>query len=218
MRLLGVLLDDLVFVGGCTTGLLITDAAAGRVRPTNDVDAIVNVVSYAGYASLAGQARALGLVEDTSPGAPLCRWRGGGVIIDIMPVESTILGFSNRWYPAAIVTAQTLRIAGCDVKVITAPLFVATKLEAFDGRGSGDVVASHDLEDVVTVVDGRPEIVDEVADADAPVRAYVASRVRRLLADQDFTDAIPGFLQPDLGSQARRGTLEQRLRALANLR
>jgi hypothetical protein len=74
-RLLRPVLDDLVFAGGCTTGLFVTDPAAGGIRPTMDVDAIVDVTSYAKDTSLAERLRALGLAEDMTPGAPLCRWR-----------------------------------------------------------------------------------------------------------------------------------------------
>lgn len=80
-----------------------------------------------------------------------------------MPVDEHVLGFSNRWYPAAIEAAQTLEIAEHDVRVVIPALFIATKLEAFHGRGDGDVVSSHDLEDIVAVLDGRPEIAADVA-------------------------------------------------------
>jgi hypothetical protein len=40
VHLLAPLLDELVFVGGCMTGLFITDPAAGGIRPTGDVDAM----------------------------------------------------------------------------------------------------------------------------------------------------------------------------------
>jgi hypothetical protein len=161
---------------GCTTGLFITDPAAGGIRPTRDVDAIVDVTSYAKYTALAERLRALGLGEDTTRGAPLCRWRHGQLIVDVMPTDATVLGFSNRWYPAAIETAQTFHIAGHDVRVVTPALFIATKLEAFHGRGGDDVVASHDLEDIIAVVDGRAEIVGDVAAASDGVRAYVWRR------------------------------------------
>ena len=146
VRLLAPVLDELVFVGGCTTGLFITDPAAGGIRPTKDVDAIVDVTPYAKYAALSERLRRLGLAEDASPGAPLCRWRRDDLIVDVMPIDERVLGFSNRWYPLAIETAQTFDIAGHDVRVVTPVLFVATKLEAFHGRGGGDVIASHDLE------------------------------------------------------------------------
>lgn len=215
VRLLAPVLDELVFVGGCTTGLFITDPAAGGIRPTKDVDAIVDVISYAEYAALAERLRTLGLAEDTTSGAPPCRWRRDDLIVDVMPVDERILGFSNRWYPAAIETAQTIEIGGHLVRVVTPALFIATKLDAFHGRGGGDTVASHDLEDIVAVVDGRPEIVSEVAAASTDVRHYIASELGALLENRDFTEALAGFLLPDAASQGRRSFLEGRLRSLS---
>lgn len=119
VRLLAPVLDDLVFVGGCTTGLFITDPAAAGTRPTVDVDAIVDIASYAGYAALADRLRALGLGEDSSPGAPMCRWRRDGVVVDVMPVDERILGFSNRWYPTAPATARVLDLVEHRVRVVT---------------------------------------------------------------------------------------------------
>jgi hypothetical protein len=218
VRLLAPVLDELVFVGGCTTGLFITDPAASGIRPTKDVDAIVDVTSYANYAALSERLRALGLVEDTTPGAPLCRWRQDDLIVDVMPVDEHVLGFSNRWYRAAIETAQNLGVAGHDVHVVTPALFIATKLEAFHGRGGGDVGASHDLEDIVTVLDGRPEIAADVATSRDDVHEYIRTEIQSLLDNSDFIQALSGFLLPDPASQARRGLLIERLRLLATPR
>jgi hypothetical protein len=217
VTLLRPLLGELVFVGGCTTGLLITDPVASGIRPTNDVDAIVDVTTYARYAALSERLRELGLTEDSTEGAPLCRWRHGKLIVDVMPVGEEVLGFSNRWYPAAIRSAQRLSIAGSEVQLVTAVYFVATKLEAFRGRGAGDVTLSHDLEDIVAVVDGRPEIVEEIADAASEARTFIASRFSTLMANMEFREALAGFLLPDAASQARRPLLEERLNAIAAL-
>ncbi len=213
--LLAPVLDELVFVGGCTSGIFVTDPAAGGIRPTRDVDAIVDITSYAQYTALSDRLRILGLVEDTSEGAPLCRWRQGNVIVDVMPTDASVLGFSNRWYPMAIDTAQRFDIAGHGTRIVTPALFIATKLEAFHGRGDDDVFASHDLEDIVTVVDGRPEIATDVAVSDEQVRAYISAEIRSLLDNPDFAEALAGFLLPDAASQARRTILEHRLEALA---
>jgi hypothetical protein len=94
------LLPELVFVGGCVAGLLITDEAAGEPRGTIDVDAIAEITSYAQYAEFGDRLRSLGFNEDASEGAPLCRWIQGGTILDVMPLDENILGFSNRWYRA----------------------------------------------------------------------------------------------------------------------
>ena len=207
VRLLAPVLDELVFVGGCMTGLFITDPAASGIRPTKDVDAIVDVASYSKYAALADRLRAIGLAEDTTEGAPLCRWRHGALIVDVMPTDASVLGFSNRWYPDAVETASTIEVAGHRVRIVTPVLFIAIKLEAFRGRGSGDVVASHDLEDIIAVLDGRPEIVSDVAAASSKVRDYIAAEIRALLDDRDFIEALPGFLLPDAASQSRRALL-----------
>lgn len=217
VTLLAPLLDELVFVGGCMTGLLLTDPAASGVRPTIDVDAIVDVTSYARYAALSERLRALGLREDTTEGAPLCRWRYQELIVDVMPIDEDVLGFSNRWYKPAMESAQKFPSAASAIRIVTPAYFVATKLEAFHGRGGGDLALSHDLEDIMTVIDGRPEILDEIAVADAEVRAYIASEMAALLSSHDFLEALAGFLLPDSASQARLPLLKKRLQALAAL-
>jgi hypothetical protein len=215
VELLKPLLDELVFIGGCTTGLLITDPAATGIRVTKDVDAIIELATYAEYASLSEQLRALGLNEDHTEDAPTCRWRRGELMIDVMPTDERILGFSNQWYLPAIESAQQREISGLRARVITATYFLATKLAAFRGRGQDDYSGSHDLEDVIAVIDGRPEIEDEVRKASRDVRRYIASEIARLLQVRGFVDALPGFLLPDGGSQARYPILRARLNALA---
>ena len=217
VRLLIPILDQVVFVGGSTTGLLLTDAAAAGIRPTKDVDTIVNATSYAEYEALSERLKALGLAEDTSEGAPPCRWRYKDIVIDVMPIDAKALGFTNRWYRAAVESADTMIVAGQTIRMVKPVYFVATKLEAFHGRGVDDVTLSHDLEDIVAVIDGRAEIVGEIANATADVRAYIASEIRRLMSDDDFREAIPGFLLPDSASQSRRALLEERLNAIAAL-
>src|SRR5271166_1872548 len=154
--LLRPMLEDLVFVGGAITSLLVTDDGAGAPRTTLDVDAIAEITSYAEYAAFGERLRALGFSEDTSEGAPLCRWIHRGTILDVMPLDEKILGFSNRWYRAAMKASIRRNIADeLEIRMITAPFFVATKLEAFQGRGKGDLFGSRDLEDLVFVIDGR---------------------------------------------------------------
>jgi hypothetical protein len=183
---LGPLLEQLVFVGGCATGLLITDQASGEVRPTFDVDAITEIT---GYEVLSEKLRELGFREDASEGAPRCRWLIDDLKVDVMPVNEKILGFTNRWYRGAMDSAAQIEIdPGLHIRVITAPYFIATKLEAFQGRGRGDFVGSHDLEDLVAVVDGREAIVEEIART-AEVRSYIAHQFRTLLKTTAFVDS-----------------------------
>jgi len=90
-KLLKPMLGELVFVGGCTTGLLITDKAAADVRPTFDVDAIAGVTSYVGYTELSEKLKKLGFRKDAREGAPRCRWRQNTTTLDVMPIDGTLL-------------------------------------------------------------------------------------------------------------------------------
>jgi predicted nucleotidyltransferase len=212
------LLAELVFVGGCVTGLLITDEAAGEPRATIDVDAIAEITSYAQYAEFGDRLRSRGFSEDTSEGAPVCRWVQGRMILDVMPLDEKILGFSNRWYKAAMGASVTKKLRDdLEIRMVTAPYFVATKLEAFKGRGGGDFLGSHDLEDVVSVVDGRGTLSAEVQVAGAELSEYVRREIAKLLANPGFIDALPGLLLPDTASQLRIGIVLARLRNLASI-
>jgi hypothetical protein len=215
-RLLIPILDELVFVGGCTTALLISDPAAAGVRPTFDVDAISEITSYADYLRFSERLRKLGFAEDTGEGAPLCRWKQGHVKLDVMPLEEKILGFSNRWYVSAMASAMVHELeVGLRIRVVTAPYFCATKIEAFRGRGKGDYLSSHDLEDLIIVVDGRPELAEELRSAPDDVRPYVAEAVGQMLETADFIDALPGYLMPDEASQSRITVVLERLKEIA---
>ena len=205
-------------MGGCTTTLLITDKAAANVRPTFDVDAIAEITSYTDYVAFSAKLRELGFAEDTSEDALICRWRQATTLLDVMPLDEKILGFSNRWYKSAMDSAQERDLEpDLRIRIVTAVYFCATKLDAFHGRGQSDFLASHDLEDLIAVIDGRPELASEVRAACEDVRVYIASGIGRLLNTPTFVDALPGYLLPDHVSQARITLLLERLIALAAL-
>lgn len=214
---LGPLADEVVFLGGCATGLLLTDPAAPSPRVTIDVDVIVEVGSLAAYHRFSDRLKQRGFKEDAGPEAPICRWRAGKILLDVMPTDPTILGFGNIWFRRAFEAAQRAALpSGKQLRLLPAAYFLATKLEAFDHRGVGDFLMSRDMEDMVTVVDGRPEIIDEVRSSETELKAYLKKRILGLLQNQSFIEALPGHLPPDAASQARTLLILERLRALSD--
>ena len=215
---LGDLCESLVFVGGCATGLLLTAQRAQAIRATQDVDVIVRAISTVEYRAMERAIESRGFKHDLSPEAPICRWVWNGVMLDLMPSEPGILGFHNRWYPLAVKTATRVRLPdGMEIPVITAPLFVATKFEAFHGRGKSDYLASHDLEDLITVIDGRQELIVEIQNSGNELRHYLAAEMNKLLEESDFQLAMPGHFPGDAASQARLPELLRRMRLIAQL-
>jgi hypothetical protein len=208
---LGELREQVVFVGGAVAGLLVTDPLADAVRATRDVDAVVNA-SRTAFHRIEEQVAQCGFARDVNSDV-ICRWvhKASGLVFDLMPVQPEVLGFTNRWYDYAVQTATPVELDdGITIRLVTAVAFVATKLEAFASRGGGDFLTSHDLEDVLNIVDGREELMQELRAAPADLRHAVAAAFGTLLAHRDFANVLPGLIaEPE-----RAGLVMERLRAM----
>lgn len=204
-----------VFLGGATTHLLISDVAAPGVTPTNDVDVVVDVGSAVEFSvHLSEHLRRLGLREDTSEGAPLCRWKVHSTTVDIMSPNEQVLGFSNRWYPLALERAETRMAGDIKIEVVDAVTFLGTKIEAFANRGRGDFLASKDIEDIIAVLDGRPELLSELDGREPALLASIAASLASWKAQSDFDYAIEGYLQAD---EERIPALKARIDAIISV-
>jgi predicted nucleotidyltransferase len=192
---LGELKEKVVFVGGATIGLYLSDPGTSEPRPTDDVDCVVEAASRAKYSELEERLRRLGFQHKTGEGEPICRWQFSGISVDVMPADSKILGFENRWYPDGMANAaKTTLPDGQEIAVFSLPYLTASKIEAFLDRGRGDFVASVDLEDIVTLADGCADFQTRIVQAPKKVRAYIAKHFKGFLADDRFQDALPGHL------------------------
>ncbi|CTQ61915.1 hypothetical protein [Roseibium album] len=203
----------LVFVGGCTTALFITDPITLEdVRATDDVDLIVDLAGYAEWVQLQEHLREIGFTNSHEDEI-ICRMRLGELKVDFMPDNEKIIGFSNRWYARGIETAVTHNLAeDLEIKHLVPTLFVATKLEAYRGRGDDDPIGSHDLEDVLLVIDGREELCVEILEADQDIRTYIAQQFRELQEHRDFDSFLQGNIR---GPAGRVEIAHDRIRALA---
>jgi hypothetical protein len=192
VRKLAPFLDEIVFVGGVTLGLLITDVAAAPIRGTTDVDVIAEIVTYADYIAFSDRLRAAHFTEDTDL---TCRWHNGDLTLDVLALSKDVLGFTNVWYEPALRHSSTVNLSGGKaIRVIAAPFFLGTKMEAFRGRGRMDFQASHDLEDFIAVIEGRNTLLQEIAESPQDLKDYLAEAAKSLLAESRFMDVLPGFV------------------------
>lgn len=199
------LLEDAVFVGGATLELLTSDPAAPPPRGTDDVDLVVQAATRGEYEAFAVRLRRRGFSED-STSRVICRWRHSDseLILDVMPTEGRVFGFGNRWYGDVVRLARRHDLpSGAEIRVIDAGVLLATKFEAYADRGRGDYYASRDLADIVTLLDGRPQLVQEVAQLKGPVADYVRERAAWLLDDPDGAAMIEAHM-PSLASTPQR--------------
>jgi len=209
------LLEKVAFVGGSTTGLLVTDVMTKElIRYTDDVDLIISVFGYTGWHNFVEQLKPHGFKESMEDEV-ICRLRLGELKVDFMPDDPDVLGFENRWYKEAFKNAVDYKLTpGITIKLLTAPYFVATKLEAYKGRGNNDVLTSNDIEDILNLFDGREELVDEIKNSSAELKNYLAQELATLLKNRDIDSAVQSTARGDSG---RQELIFERLEKIAGL-
>lgn len=202
---LGDLRGEVVFVGGATLTLWITDPAAPPLRVTKDVDVVVETTSPLQYRQFEDRLRGAGFREYPDDGV-ICRWqhRASGLLLDAMPADPGILGFANRWQAAALPHAVSRELpSGRMIRAVPPAYLLGTKLEAFKDRGHEDFLASADFADVVVLIDGRDAIAREVRDAPPELREYLADELVRLAQHPRFADGLYAALPGDSPGQSR---------------
>jgi hypothetical protein len=168
---------------------------AVSIRSTDDVDVVVELVSTGEFYALQEDLLALGFKHDTESHV-ISRFLLKGLKVDFMPTDPSILGFTNQWYSVGLKTAvdHTLREKE-SIRIFTTPYFIASKMEAFKTRGKGDVYASHDLEDIIFVLDNRDTIEEELSVADTSVKEYLRNEFDLLLKNSSFEEALIGHVE-----------------------
>ena len=199
-RALGGLEQPIVFVGGATVSLYGQPGLSTESRPTDDVDVLVELASYGGYGPLSERLLTLGFQPDIMSGV-ICRYRVQGILVDVMPTEPSVLGFSNLWYPEGFRAAFDYPLdEEVTIKLLMVPYFLATKLEAFADRGGRDFRQSSDFEDLVYVLDNAPELEFKLREGSADVQSYLRQTFGTLLAHDDFEEGIYSHLEPRYAS------------------
>ena len=206
--------ERLVFVGGCATVLYLTDpVTVSDVRATNDVDLIVNLAGFSQWNSLLETLRDRGFAEAPEEDV-ICRLRLGTLNVDFMPDDSAILGFTNRWSGRGMATAVKIPLdADIEIRILTPVLFLATKIEAFLGRGNGDLLSSRDAEDILLVVDGRESLAEEVRTAEPDIAGYIRAGMAGIIEHRDFEDFLHGNIR---GPAGRVAIVRERLISLVD--
>jgi len=210
---------DVVFVGGAVLGLYLPARVQEEVRATEDVDCVVSV-SYMGLANLERQLAQRGLSQSHNlPTDPICRWRdANGAVIDVMPAEPTVLGFSNAWYVHGVREAQAVELPdGQTVRIFPVLLYLASKVDAYYGRGETDPWLSQDLEDIVTLLDGCEDLEAKIAATEGDLRRVLLTFFRDLFEHPNFEELVLGMAPRPDANRARAHAVQRTVVRLARL-
>ncbi len=212
---LGPLIADMVFVGGSTICLHVGQARQNELRPTIDRDAIIDVKDYSEFHAFEMKVQKLGFERDTKDRVN-CRWRADNIVVDLMPGNEISGYVNNKWYQAAMDRAESLQLStGKTVRIISPIYLIATKLEAFNSRGSlklpdmFDGEANKDLEDIVHLIEGRDVLLRELKQAQKSVQIYIESQFKKILTNPLSDDFINNCFGGVLGSKRAQYVKDQ---------
>jgi hypothetical protein len=187
--------DEMVFVGGSVAELYASDPAASDIRPTLDVDCVIELSSRIAFVRLEENLRTKGFAHDMSPEAPICRWIFQNIKVDVMSTDEDILGFSNQWYHEGISNKITKTLSNEVVIFVFSPeYFLASKFEAHKNRGGNDLRQSHDFEDIIYILDNCPDILEKIKNANRRVNEYLKLECQNLLVKNNLIEGIESAL------------------------
>jgi hypothetical protein len=194
--------------------MLVTDIAVlDDIRFTDDVDLVIELAGISAWEKLTVRLAAKGF-RITGEDDVNCRFRFNDIMVDVMPSDPAILGYANSWYVEGLAQAVDFELPSKQVIRIFKPAyFLATKIEAFHGRGKGDPYHK-DVEDIVILIDGRPELLEEVRQASDELRAYIAEGIGHLskLDGIDYAIESSGSVRANPG---RDRLIHQRMKDLS---
>jgi hypothetical protein len=210
------MLDRLVFVGGSVVSLYkeLTDDIHDDIRPTYDVDAVIHVESLLEYYEADEKLKSLGFSNCTDKGAPICRYSKGVYLFDLMPDKKEILGFSNQWYSEGLIDPlNTTLPSGLRIKILKLPFYLGSKIEAFLSRGNDDLLMSHDLEDVLSLIRGLQNI-ETIISGPSHLKKYLKDFFRKQIRTEALVDYIYGDFPTTPQGQKKAYNLVAFLRGL----
>ena len=186
-----------VFVGGAVVSLYTDDPAADEIRPTADVDFTVNIANLQNisvWEEFTQELKKLGFSPDPF-GHAICSYRYKDIPVYIMAPEDGPFGPSNRWYKKGFNDVQEVKVKDQTVNILSAPYYIATKFEAFNDRGK-DFRTSHDMEDIVYILDNRTTIAEEIIDAEDEVKDFIISELNILKSKGILEEVLTSHIHP----------------------
>ena len=206
--------QDMVFVGGAVVSLYTDDPAADEIRPTQDIDMTLNIVNLNHWETVQAQLGALGFHPDPF-GHAICSYKYKDIPVDIMATEDGPLGPANRWYKIGFENLWTANAKEQDIKILSAPCYLATKFEAFNDRGS-DYRTSHDIEDIIYVLDNRIGIVEEIAKDDNRIARFIKEQLQNITNKGLMQEVLMAHIHP-LMLDERLPIVEEKITQILNL-
>lgn len=193
---------------------LYADRVSSELRPTDDVDILIELTKYDEFTQIEEKLRSKGFSNDIGSGV-ICRYKVQGITVDVMPTSGNILGFTNKWYEEGTRNGMHISVdENIEIRLFMPVYFLASKFEAFKSRGRNDGRQSSDFEDIVYIFNNRSAIWQEINEADRSVKDYLIYEMGSLLQNKYLDEWIGCHLE--YAEQRRVGFIIGSMQELCN--
>lgn len=210
-KALGDLNERVIYVGGAVTGLYANDAGAPEVRPTKDIDIVLEIPSWAGLENIRQQ-----LAERDIHFAPaekvMCRFMYDTILIDVMSTQEVGWAPANPWFKGGYSLPEIHVLDDVSIRILPLPYYLASKFTAFRNRGT-DRRTSPDFEDIVYILDNRTTLISDILNADTEVKAFLVAEFKTILQNRERQEALLSHLEPATQTH-RLAMLNQKLKVI----
>lgn len=189
--------DDMIFVGGAIVSLYATYPASDEIRMTTDIDITTEIKHFQEWATL-NEALIAHKFNPDPMGHAMIRYRYKNIPVDIIPDGADIaVSDSNKWYQYGYDDIRTVKVNSQEIQIFSPAVFIATKFEAFKNRGK-DYRTSHDIEDILYVLQNSDGIVNDVKGAHLEVQKFLKDELMKILNHSSSDEILSAHLQPML--------------------
>lgn len=191
-------------MGGAVVELYCDDPARAEVRPTDDVDVVVELINLGSYATLEEDLSAIGFNHDMFSSV-MCRYQYHDIVIDIMPTDEHILGFTNIWYKDGLQNSISYDLDdNLTIQIFPLPYFLGSKFEALKSERHGkDYRYNSDFEDIICIFNNRIDIKNELTKCKNDVKVYLQKMISALLQRPYIEEEITANLDYYSSNQRR---------------
>jgi predicted nucleotidyltransferase len=191
---LGELNEKVIYVGGATVSLYINDPAAEDVRPTKDVDISIKVASFVELEDIREQLTDKGFKQSSDLDV-ICRFKLEDILVDVMATKPIAWAPANPWFEKGFEKLEKTKVNDITIQIMPLTFFLASKFTAYHDRGGNDPRFSHDLEDIIYIIDNRTDwhqiLINE---QDQEVKEFLINEFSNILTSNKMQEAILGNL------------------------
>jgi predicted nucleotidyltransferase len=178
---------EIMFVGGSVVSEYIDDPAALDIRPTADIDIVVQLLSVSELENIREYLANKNVYPDMESGV-ICRFKYEDIKIDVMSTKNVGWAPGNEWYELGQSKVITKSIGDIAIKLLPVEYFIATKISAYIGRGE-DPRYDKDFGDIIYILDYRSTIIEDIKRSEEKVLEYILPFLK-VLVKEDLRESV----------------------------